>query len=152
MLLSIEPDSDIPIYLQLRNQIVEALVVGQLLPGDSLPSVRQLARDLGINLHTVSKAYQLLEAQGYLHIHNRRGARLTTPANYSPDFIQKLHDDLLHLYIEAQSHGVSGELFMQQVDAAIEAANRRIGSVPVAVPGEPTEPTEQPPADKTPGR
>jgi DNA-binding transcriptional regulator YhcF (GntR family) len=72
--LSIEPGSDVPLYLQLRNQIVDALVRGELVEGDRLPSVRQLAVDLGINLHTVNKAYKALEREGYLRIQGRRGA------------------------------------------------------------------------------
>ncbi|MDR2108390.1 MAG: GntR family transcriptional regulator [Coriobacteriales bacterium] len=74
MFLSIEPGSDVPLYLQLRNQIVDALVRGELVEGDRLPSVRQLAVDLGINLHTVNKAYKALEREGYLRIQGRRGA------------------------------------------------------------------------------
>ena len=50
MLLTVEPDGDVPIYQQLRDQIVVAVAAGVLAPGDSLPTTRQLAADLGINI------------------------------------------------------------------------------------------------------
>jgi len=125
VLLQIEPQSDEPIYLQLRNQIVQALVRGELKEGDALPSVRRLAVDLGINLHTVNKAYQLLESQGYLHIYRRRGARITAPLAPTGDYVDQLASDLKKLYIEAQSHGVDRRMFEQTVKTMLakEAEN-----------------------------
>jgi GntR family transcriptional regulator len=119
MLLSIEPASDVPLYLQLRNQIVNALVQGQLQEGDSLPSVRQLAVDLGINLHTVNKAYKVLEDEGYLKIYGRRGAVITARPGYNKDYLQQLEASLGRLFIEASSHGINTELFEQSVGRAI---------------------------------
>lgn len=66
MIIKINQRSEIPLYLQLRNQIVTGIGKGALKPGESLPTVRQLATDLGINSMTVSKAYQLLKAEGFL--------------------------------------------------------------------------------------
>ena len=56
MFIQLDQSSDMPLYQQLRNQIVAAIATGELAPGDGLPSVRTLGRDLGINLHTVNKA------------------------------------------------------------------------------------------------
>ena len=56
MILSIDQRSEAPLYLQIRDQVIEAIARGELAPGDALPSVRSLASDLGINLHTVNKA------------------------------------------------------------------------------------------------
>jgi DNA-binding transcriptional regulator YhcF (GntR family) len=120
MLLSVEPASDVPIYLQLRNQIVEALVRGELREDDALPSVRQLAVDLGINLHTVNKAYKVLEDEGYLHIYGRRGARITAQPGYNDEYLNELEAQLARLHIEAQSHGVDDALFRQTVDRAMK--------------------------------
>ena len=61
MLLSLDFSSDIPIYQQIRNQIIIAISDGKLLPGDQLPTIRNLADQSGINMMTVSKAYQLLK-------------------------------------------------------------------------------------------
>jgi DNA-binding transcriptional regulator YhcF (GntR family) len=60
VLLSIEPDGPVPIYQQIRDQIVEAIAGGRQPAGSALPSTRQLAVDLGVNFHTVNKAYDLL--------------------------------------------------------------------------------------------
>lgn len=58
--------SSIPIYVQLRNQIVTGIGKGKLKAGDSLPTIRQMASDIGINTMTVNKAYQLLKAEGFI--------------------------------------------------------------------------------------
>ena len=66
MIIKINTLSQIPLYLQLRNQIVKGIGKGELTEGESLPTVRQMAADLGINTMTVSKAYQLLKAEGFI--------------------------------------------------------------------------------------
>ena len=63
MILSLDMSSDVPIYVQLRNQIVTGIGKGELKAGESLPSVRQMAQDAGINSMTVNKAYQILKAR-----------------------------------------------------------------------------------------
>ncbi len=74
MILRIDQMSPDPVYLQIRDQIVAAIARGELLPADRLPSVRALASDLGINLHTVNKAYAVLRDEGYLLMRGRAGA------------------------------------------------------------------------------
>jgi len=125
MLLVIEPNSDLPIYLQLRNQIVQALVRGELFEGDSLPSVRQLAVQLGINLHTVNKAYRVLAEEGYLRIFGRKGVRVAKLPQCTQDYLQQLTAALKHLYIEAQSHGVDAQRFQQCLDQATAAVTAK---------------------------
>ena len=66
MILEINFESDEPIYLQLRNRIIEGIAQKKLCPGDILPSVRIMAADLGINLHTVNKSYNLLKKDGFI--------------------------------------------------------------------------------------
>lgn len=65
MIIKINMQSEVPIYLQLRNEIVKGIGRGEFEPGESLPTVRQMATDLGINTMTVSKAYQLLKTEGF---------------------------------------------------------------------------------------
>jgi DNA-binding transcriptional MocR family regulator len=67
MLLSIEPDGPVPIYQQIRDRIVEAIAVGRQPAGSALPSLRQLAVDLGVNFHTVNKGCDLLRQEGLRH-------------------------------------------------------------------------------------
>ena len=74
MLIEIDYESDEAIYMQLRNQIVMAIATSVVHEGDTLPSVRQMAEIIGINMHTVNKAYSVLKQEGFLQLDRRRGA------------------------------------------------------------------------------
>ena len=74
MIIRIDFNSNEALYMQLRNQIVIGIVTAQLREGDSLPSVRQLADTVGINMHTVNKAYALLREEGFIQLDRRHGA------------------------------------------------------------------------------
>lgn len=80
-LVQIDFDSDEAIYIQLRNQIILGIATSRLREGDSLPSVRQLADEIGINMHTVNKAYSLLRREGLLTLDRRRGAVIRIDAD-----------------------------------------------------------------------
>ena len=80
MLLKLDFSSDVPIYQQIRDQVVVAVASGQLAPGDKLPTIRTLAEEAGINMMTASKAYQLLKAEGYITTGRRDGATVRIPA------------------------------------------------------------------------
>ena len=66
MLLTIDFNSDEALYIQLRNQIIVGIATASILEGETLPSVRQLAETIGINMHTVNKAYTVLKQEGYI--------------------------------------------------------------------------------------
>ena len=74
MVIEVDFNSDEALYLQLRNQIILGIATAQFREGDSLPSVRQLAELVGINMHTVNKAYTVLKQEGYVKVDRRRGA------------------------------------------------------------------------------
>lgn len=74
MIIKIDFQSEEAIYMQLRNQIIMGIATSQIKEGDSLPSVRQLAEEIGINMHTVNKAYAVLREEGMIHLDRRRGA------------------------------------------------------------------------------
>ena len=74
MVIEIDFNSDEALYLQLRNQIIMGIAADRFREGDSLPSVRQLADTIGINMHTVNKAYTVLKQEGYVKVDRRRGA------------------------------------------------------------------------------
>ncbi len=78
MILQIDFESQIPIYEQLKRQIIQGIAKGYLKPNDPLPSVRQMAEDIGINLHTVNKAYNILKSEGYVTIDRRVGAVISS--------------------------------------------------------------------------
>ena len=74
MVIEIDFNSDEAIYIQLTNQIIMGIATSRLQEGDALPSVRQLADTIGINMHTVNKAYSVLRQEGFVTIDRRRGA------------------------------------------------------------------------------
>jgi len=74
MIIEVDFDSDEAIYIQLCNQIIMGIATSVIHEGDSLPSVRQLADTIGVNMHTVNKAYSVLKREGYISLDKRRGA------------------------------------------------------------------------------
>ena len=74
MLIEIDFNSDEAIYVQLQNQIILVIATDMIQEGDSLPSVRQLAETVGINMHTVNKAYAILKQEGFIQLDRRKGA------------------------------------------------------------------------------
>jgi len=107
--LTIDLTSDVPIYTQIRNGILTGILSGELTPGESLPSVRQLASDLGINLHTVNKAYGVLKQEGFIQVHRKKGAVINAPEMYRADdgYYARLREQLHPLIAEACCRGVS---------------------------------------------
>ena len=74
MMIEIDFNSEEAIYMQLRNQIILGIATSQYQEGDVLPSVRSLADTVGINMHTVNKAYTVLRQEGFVKVDRRRGA------------------------------------------------------------------------------
>lgn len=114
MLLDLDFNSDIPIYTQIREQIIKSIASGDLKINESLPSVRNMASEIGVNLHTVNKAYNLLKDEGYINIDRRKGAvvnSLPLQKNNTNDKNIKSNLDLL----VAQSYllGISREEFLE---------------------------------------
>jgi GntR family transcriptional regulator len=81
LVIEIDFNSDKAIYVQLMNQIILGIATSRLQEGDPLPSVRQLADTIGINMHTVNKAYSLLRQEGFVTIDRRRGAIIAVDEN-----------------------------------------------------------------------
>lgn len=114
MLLKINFESDVPIYAQLKNQIIRGIAKGELDEGESLPSVRQMAEDIGINMHTVNKAYNLLKGDGFITIDRRKGAivnKIPIPSSEEYDYVLK--EELESIISEAYCRGVSEEDFVE---------------------------------------
>ncbi len=74
MFIEIDFNSEDALYIQLRNQIIMQIASNRLREGDNLPSVRQLADEIGINMHTVNKAYSILRREGFVQVDRRKGA------------------------------------------------------------------------------
>lgn len=78
-------ESEVPIYIQIRNEIIKGIAKGSLENGYSLPSVRSLASDIGINMHTVNKAYTILKGEGYIILDRRHGASIMVSEKTNDD-------------------------------------------------------------------
>ena len=105
MLLSLDFSGELPIYQQLRNQIVLAIASGALRPGERLPTIRALALELGINMMTVSKAYQILKQEGYIASDRRSGAWVAPKTDEDAARV-KLEDALRLIVAEARVSGI----------------------------------------------
>ncbi|WP_238886889.1 GntR family transcriptional regulator [Clostridium sp. YIM B02551] len=113
MLLRIDFQSETPIYLQLKNQIISGIACGELQPEESLPSVRQMAEDIGINLHTVNKGYNLLKDEGFVTIDRRKGAIINPiPIRKNDRSLSILNEELSNIIAEAYCFGISEEEFI----------------------------------------
>jgi len=123
MLLSIEPDGPVPIYQQIRDQIVEAIARGRQPAGSALPSTRQLAVDLGVNFHTVNKGYDLLRQEGLLRLGRKSGAVVRRDAGSGPpdpDWARDWTGRLRTLLAEAAAQGMPASDIVRGCLAAME--------------------------------
>lgn len=101
MIIKLNMTSEIPIYVQLRNEIVLGIGRGELKAGEQLPTVRQMAADIGVNTMTVNKSYQILKAEGFIETDRRRGARVSETIPVNQVFKEKLEAELELLTAEA---------------------------------------------------
>ncbi|RKP58249.1 GntR family transcriptional regulator [Cohnella endophytica] len=115
MFIELDLQSETPIYAQLVDQIVEGIASGALQPGDPLPSVRSLGEDLGINLHTVNKSYNLLKQEGFLQVHRKKGVIVQPDGmpGVTDAFEEKLRRQLRSLAAEAAVRGMTEAAFTQ---------------------------------------
>ena len=124
MIIKIDVLGELPIYVQLRNEIVKGIGRGEFANGETLPTVRQLASDLGVNTMTVSKAYQALKADGFIETDRRRRAVVRLPDRGAccedRAFCEKLEGELKLLSAEAKIKGFQKEEFIRLCDAAFE--------------------------------
>jgi len=115
MLIQIDFNSDEAIYQQLRNQIILGIACAQFQDGDNLPSVRDLADDIGINMHTVHKAYAVLKQEGYLTLDRRRGAVIAVESNRG-EALEKLMEELKLIMAQAICKGIGCEEIHKMID------------------------------------
>lgn len=112
MIIELDMNSSTPIYVQLRNQIVMGIGRGELKLGESLPTVRQLAQDIGVNTMTVNKAYQILKTEGYIKIDRRHGAIVSDNIDMDIVFREKLENELELLLAEETINGMDKNDFL----------------------------------------
>ena len=124
MFLEIDFKSDLPIYEQIRRGIIIGLAKGHINPGDKLPSVREMAENIGINLHTVNKAYKLLESDGVITMDRRFGSLISEDINPMEAYDEgKIESELDLLLAIAKLKGLSKEEFISNINKKWEDTN-----------------------------
>ncbi|MDI2129110.1 GntR family transcriptional regulator [Yinghuangia seranimata] len=123
MILNLDLSSEVPIYQQIRDQVVAAIAAGELVAGSPLPSTRQLAGDLGINFHTVGKAYDQLRHEGLLLINRKSGAvvrRDPRSGPAEPGFAEEWAGRMRTLLAEAVAQGLDAAAVLAACGAALD--------------------------------
>lgn len=113
--INIDFNSDEALYVQLCNEIIRGIALEQIHEGDALPSVRQLAEVIGINMHTVNKAYTVLKQEGFIKLDRRRGAVISLDVD-KYQAIQELRENLNVVLTRAICKNVTREETHQMVD------------------------------------
>lgn len=114
-------EGDESYYMQLKNQIILAIASAELMEGDSLPSIRDMAELIGINMHTVNKAYSMLRNEGFLRL-DRRGAFVCIPVDPVED-LTRLKASLRNCLAAACCSGISKEVIHKCVDDVLNEIN-----------------------------
>ncbi len=115
MIIKVDFNSDEALYMQLCNQIIIGIATSQIQEGDSLPSVRQLADTVGINMHTVNKAYALLRQEGFIKLDRRRGAVISVDVD-KLEAVIGLKEAFRRLLARASCKNISREEIHQLID------------------------------------
>ena len=108
MLIEIDFNSDEAIYLQLRNQIIMGIATSTIHEGDPLPSVRTLAENIGINMHTVNKAYNVLRQEGFIQLDRRKGAVIAIDVDRAQS-LEKMRGQLRVMLAKGYCKNISRE-------------------------------------------
>ena len=125
MILRIDFNSDEAIYVQLRKSDHYGIVCEEFTDGESLPSVRQLAQVLGVNMHTVNKAYAILREEGYLKLDRRKGAVISVETLEKQQELASIQDNLRMLVAEAVCKGVTEDEMNQLVHDMYQKLDRK---------------------------
>ena len=119
MILEVDYNSEEALYIQLRNQIIVGIATNRLKEGESLPSVRQLAESIGINMHTVNKAYTVLKQEGFVKVDRRRGAVIAIDADRISD-LEQMRESLRVILARASCRNISREEVHALIDEIYE--------------------------------
>lgn len=121
MIITIEPNSVEPIYLQIYSQIVSSIAFGELKSGSVLPSSRRLAKDLGVNYHTVNKTYNLLEAEGFVRMVKKRVETVVATAENREEFLKKFIAVEKELINEAKAKRVNDKTLLELFEKLVNS-------------------------------
>ena len=126
--ITIDLNSHVPVYRQIVDAMRHLLVDGELQPGDQVPTVRQLAIDLGVHFNTVAQAYRLLADEGWLDLKRHRGAKVLDrrkPAAPSAVLRPAAPSTFTRFGFAVRSAGTSPKIVAEPIPASAENANTR---------------------------
>ena len=113
MILNLDFNSEKPIYLQIKEEIIKSIARGELKSQDSLPSVRMMSEEIGVNLHTVNKSYNILKDENYINIDRRKGAIINDlPLQKNEDYQMSLDEEIEYLVAQSFLKGITKEEFL----------------------------------------
>lgn len=119
MIIEIDFNSDEALYLQVRNQIIHGIATSRLQEGDLLPSVRQMADEIGINMHTVNKAYTVLKQEGFIRLDRRKGAVICLDMDKLRE-ITVMKEQMRGILVKGMCKGISKEEVYEIVNEIYE--------------------------------
>ncbi|AZT89417.1 GntR family transcriptional regulator [Caldicellulosiruptor changbaiensis] len=125
MFIKIDFTSDMPIYEQIKNQIIEGIARGELQNGDSLPSIRDLASEIGVNMHTVAKAYNELKDMGLIAVNKKHGAYIAVSKGYDKEFLNEMMEELTPIVAKAICKGMNKNELIRLIETIFDSFGGR---------------------------
>lgn len=116
MIIKLNINSETPVYLQLRNEIIKGIASGEVNPGEKLPTVRDMAKQVGLNPMTVNKSYQILKEEGIVKTEGRNGVTVREDIVANELFLSKLNNDVELMVTESLVRGFSVEKIIELIE------------------------------------
>ena len=115
-MISVNKQSPIPFYEQIKNQVLTLIRLGVLAPGAQIPSIRSVSAETGVNVNTVKKAFAELEMSGVIYTVPGLGSFVSEQALENSAITQKVKSDISEILERAKSIGVSKEEIFEIIE------------------------------------
>lgn len=119
-MINIDPYSRTPIFEQIKEQILNLINIGELKPGDKLPSIRQLASDLELNVNTVKRAFQELETEQVTYSVPGKGVFISDSAIANEIVLDSAQKELLRILTSSKAKGMTYDMVVSLVKTIYE--------------------------------
>ncbi len=116
MIIKLNINSETPVYLQLRNEIIKRIALGEVNPGEKLPTVRDMAKQVGLNPMTVNKTYQILKEEGIVKTEGRNGVTVREDIVANELFLSKINNEVELMVTESLVRGFNIEKIIELIE------------------------------------
>lgn len=116
MIIKLNINSETPVYLQLRNEIIKGIALGEVNPGEKLPTVRDMAKQVGLNPMTVNKTYQILKEEGIVKTEGRNGVTVREDIVANELFLSKINNEVELMVTESLVRGFNIEKIIELIE------------------------------------